>query len=121
MCVCVCVCVYAISHCTFLYLQYIYLYQTCVLKSEFGHVWILTSLVYLLKLLYVNYCVVGCRMAQNLFYFVHCMCLYIFLQLFVRRIVPQILLGVMRHRNVHCYYYSPWIHSTVTIDTLHSH
>ena len=38
-------------------------------------------------------------------YFVHCMCLYIFLQLFVRRIVPQILLGIMRHRNVHYYYY----------------
>ena len=52
MCVCVCVC--AISHCTFLYLQYIYLYYTCVLKSEFGHVWLLTTVVYLLKLLYVN-------------------------------------------------------------------
>ena len=35
----------------------------------------------------------------------HCTCLYIFLQLFVRRIVPYILLGIMRHRNVHYYYY----------------
>ena len=33
----------------FLYLQYIYLYHTCVLKSEFGHVWLLTTLIYLLK------------------------------------------------------------------------
>ena len=55
MCVCVC----AISSCTFLYLQYIYLYYTCVLKSEFGHVWLLATLVYLLKFLYVNSCVVG--------------------------------------------------------------
>ena len=30
----------------------------------------------------------GGRMARNLFHFVHCMCLDIFLQLFVRRIVP---------------------------------
>ena len=40
----------------------------------------------------VNSCVVGGRIARNLFYFilylVYCMCLYIFLQLFVRRIVP---------------------------------
>ena len=43
VCVCVCVCVYAISHCTFLYLQYIYMYHKCVLKSEFGHVWLLTT------------------------------------------------------------------------------
>ena len=34
-----------------------------------------------------------------------CMCLYIFLQLFVWHIVPYILLGIMRHRNVHYYYY----------------
>ena len=86
-----------ISRCTFLYLQYIYLYHTCVLKSEFGHVWLLATLVYLLKFLYVNSCVVGGRIARNLLFFfffffflnlVHCMCLYIFLQLFVRRIVP---------------------------------
>ena len=70
MCVCVCVRVCAISHCTFLYLQHIYLYHTCVLKAEFGHVWLLTTLVYLLKLLYVNYCVVVGRMARNLFYFI---------------------------------------------------
>ena len=86
--VCVCTHVCAISHCTFLYLQYIYLYHTCVLKSEFGHVWLLTTLVYLLKLLYVNSCMDGGHMARNLFYFVHCICLCIFLQLFVQRIVP---------------------------------
>ena len=37
------------------------------------------------------------------------MCLYIFLQLFVRRIVPYILLRIMRHRNVHYYYYYYYI------------
>ena len=36
---CLCTCTCAISRCTFLYLQYIYLYHTYVLKSEFGHVW----------------------------------------------------------------------------------
>ena len=41
--------------------------QRSVLKSEFGHVWLLVTLVYLLKLLYVNSCVVGGRMARNLF------------------------------------------------------
>ena len=60
---CVCVCVCAISSCTFWYLQNICLYHTCVLKSEFGHVWLLTTLVYLLNLLYANSCVVGSRMA----------------------------------------------------------
>ena len=54
----------------------------------YHHVWLLTTLVYFLKLLYVNSYVLGGRMARNLFYFVHCMCLYICLQLFVRRIVP---------------------------------
>ena len=53
VCVCVCVCVYAICPCTFWYLYY-----TCVLRSEFGHVYSLTTLVYLLKLLHVNSCVV---------------------------------------------------------------
>ena len=62
--------------------------QRSVLKSEFGHVWLLATLVYLLKLLYVNSCVVGGRIGRNLFHLVHCMCLDIFLQLFVRRIVP---------------------------------
>ena len=32
-------------------------------QAEFGHVWLLTTLVYLLKLLYVNSLVVGGRMA----------------------------------------------------------
>ena len=49
--VCVCVCECTISRCTFLYLQYIFLYYTCMLRSELGHVWLLTTLVYLLKLL----------------------------------------------------------------------
>ena len=53
-----------------MYLQFIYLYHTCVLKSEFGHVWLLTTLVHLLKLLYVNSSVAGGRMARNLFFFV---------------------------------------------------
>ena len=76
----------------FLYLQYIYLYHTCVLKSEFGHVWLLATLVYLLKFLYVNSCVVGGRIGRNLlFYFKSCplyVFIHFFLQLFVRRIVP---------------------------------
>ena len=68
----------AIFHCTFLHLQYIYLYHTCVLSSEFGHVWLLITLVYLLKLLYVNSCVVGGRMAWNLYFnFLSCP-LYVF-------------------------------------------
>ena len=62
-------CVCAISSCTFLYLQYIYLYHTCVLKSEFGHIWLLATLVYLLKFLYVNSCVVGGRIGRNFFSF----------------------------------------------------
>ena len=54
-------------------------YPTLVLKSEFGHVWFLATLVYLLKFLYVNSCVVGRRIARNLYfililYLVHCMC-----------------------------------------------
>ena len=57
-----------------------------MLKSEFGHVWLLTTLVYLLKLLYVNYCVVGGRMARNFvlffffffFFFVCIVCVYTF-------------------------------------------
>ena len=67
VCVCMCVCVCEISCCTFLYLQYIYLYHTCVLKSEFGHVWLLATLVFLLKFLYVNSCVVGGRRAETFF------------------------------------------------------
>ena len=82
-----------------------YLYYICVLRSDFGHVWLLTTLVYILKLLYVNYCVVWRSYVLIPSYFVHFMCLYIFLLLFVRRIVPWILIGIMRHRNVHYYYY----------------
>ena len=40
-----------------------------MLKSEFGHVWLLATLVYLLKFLYVNSCVVGGRIGRNLFFF----------------------------------------------------
>ena len=36
--------------------------------------------------------------------YIHCMCLYIFLQLFVRCIVPYILLGTMCYRKVYYYY-----------------
>ena len=78
----------AISRCTFSCLQYMYLYYICVLRSDFGHVWLLTTLVYILKLLYINYCVVWRSYVLKPFYFVHCMCLYFFLLLFVRRIVP---------------------------------
>ena len=71
------VCVCAITRYTFLHLQYIYLYHTCVLKSEFGHIWLLTNLVYLLKLLYANSCVVGGRMAWNLFILsIVCVCTF---------------------------------------------
>ena len=70
----------AISHCTFLYLKYIYLYHTRVLKSEFGHVWLLATLVYLLKFLYVNFCVVCGRIAQNLLFLFFISCpLYVFI------------------------------------------
>ena len=37
--------------------------EIAVCKSEFGHVWLLKTLVYLPKLLYANSCVVGGRMA----------------------------------------------------------
>ena len=49
----------------------IYLYHTCVLKSEFGHVWLLATLVYLLKFLYVNSCVVCGRIARNLYFYIY--------------------------------------------------
>ena len=38
-----------------------------VLRSEFGHVYLVTTLVYLLNLLYVNYWWFGGRTAQHLF------------------------------------------------------
>ena len=41
-----------------------------------------------------------------IFYILSIVCVYtFFLQLFVWRIVPSILLRIMRHRNVHYYYY----------------
>ena len=40
-----------------------------MLISEFGQVWLQTTLVYLLTLLYVNVCVVGGRMVRNLSFF----------------------------------------------------
>ena len=51
-----------------------------MLKSEFGHVWLLATLVYLLKFLYVNSCV-GCgRIARNLFLNIFKSCpLYVFI------------------------------------------
>ena len=45
----------------------------------------------------------GGGMAQNLF--IHCICLYIFLHLFIWHIVPLIWLGIMCHGNVHYYYF----------------
>ena len=78
MCVCVCVCVQytAVHFC-------ICSISTCiihvVLKSEFGHVWLLATLVYLLEFLYVNSCVVGGRIARNLYFnFISCP-LYVFI------------------------------------------
>ena len=41
----------------------------------------------------------------ELLLFFSIVCVYtFFLHLFVRRIVPKILLGILRHRNVHYYY-----------------
>ena len=61
----------------FLYLQCICLYHTCMLKKEFGYVWLLTTRVYLLKLLYVNSSMVGGCMAWNLF-ILPIVCVYTF-------------------------------------------
>ena len=47
----------------------------------FGHVWLLATLVYLLKFLYVNSCVVGGRRARNFliyFYILSIVCVYTF-------------------------------------------
>ena len=51
-----------------------------VLRSEFGHVYLVTTSVYLLNLLYVNYPWFGGHRAQHFFFFFfdHCMCLYSF-------------------------------------------
>ena len=99
VCVCVsvnvCVCVWvsvsvcAICCCTFLYLQFIYLYYIymCV-QIRVWYVWLRTTLVCLPKLLYVNSCMVWWSYGLKPFYFVHCMCLYIFLQLFVQHVMP---------------------------------
>ena len=64
----------------FLCLQYIYLYYTCGLRLEFGHVWLLPTGLFTE--------IAACKFSLNFFYFVHCVCLYIFVFLFVRRIVP---------------------------------
>ena len=80
----VCVCVCAISRCTFCVCA-VYSpvsYMKCVLRSEFGHVWLLTTLVYLLKLLYVNSCMVGGHMAWNLF-ILSIVCVYTFFCIFL--------------------------------------
>ena len=98
-------CVQYQSRCTFLCLQYIYLhYHICVLRSEFGHVW-LVSFGLFTEIAVCKFLRGWQSYGPKPFYFVHCMCLYICLQLSVRRIVPQIWLGVMHHRNVHYYYY----------------
>ena len=96
MCVCVCVCVCAISRGTFLHLQYIYLYHTCVLKS----VW-------------------SCLVTDNFGLFTEiavCKFLrgwrsygpkpFLFCPLYVYTFFLQLFVGIMRHRNVHyCSYY----------------
>ena len=64
----------------FLCLQYIYLYYTFVLRLEFGHVWLLPTSLFTE--------IAACKFSLNFLYFAHCVCLYIFLFLFVRRIVP---------------------------------
>ena len=45
------------------------MYESFTDKSEFGHVWLLTTLVYLLKMLYEHSCMVGGCVAQNPFLF----------------------------------------------------
>ena len=65
-CVRACVCVCNILLYFFVFAVYLLVSYMCA-KIEFGHVWLLTTLVYLLKLLYVNSCMVGSHMAQNLF------------------------------------------------------
>ena len=67
--------VFSLLCCTFWCFHYIYLYYMHVLRSEFGHVYLVTTLVYLLNLLYVNCPWFGGRTAQQIFYFVHCMCI----------------------------------------------
>ena len=89
MCVCVCVCVCVISRCTFflfaVYLLVSYMCAqirvwSCLVTDNFG---LFTEIV-------VRKFLRGWRShgLKPFFIFVHCMCLYIFLQLFVRRIVP---------------------------------
>ena len=45
----------------------LYFYYMHVLRSKFGHVYLVTSLVYLQNFLYVNYWWFGGRTAQHLF------------------------------------------------------
>ena len=83
-CVCVCVCnipLYIFAFAVYLLVSYMCAQISLVM---FGN-W---QLWFIYWVMYVNSCVIGGRMAWNLFHFVHCMRLYIFLQLFVRRIVP---------------------------------
>ena len=70
MCACVraCVCVCNIPLYFFVFAVYLLVSYMCA-KSEFGHVWLLATLVYLLKFLYVNSCVVGGRIGRNLVFF----------------------------------------------------
>ena len=74
MCVCVCNILLYI----FVFAVYLLVSYMCA-KSEFGRVWLLTTLVYLLKFLYINSCVVGGRIARNLYFnFISCP-LYVFI------------------------------------------
>ena len=100
----VCVRVRARNIPLYIYVIAVYLlvsYMCAQLESEFGHVWLLTSLVYLLNLLYVNYCgVVGGRMASNLSFINFSQCSFFYGALCPRSCRA----GIMRHRNVRYIY-----------------
>ena len=63
----------------FVFAVYLLVLYTCVLKSQFGHVWLLTSLVCLLKLLYVSTFLRGWRShSLNPFFILSIVCVYTF-------------------------------------------
>ena len=118
MCVCVCACVRAcVRACVCVCVLYIFVFAVYVL------------VLYMCAQMKVWSCLVTdnfglfteiavCKFLRGWwsyglkpFYFVHCMCLYIFLFLFVRRIVPWIWLGIMHHRNIYYYYYCYYYYS----------
>jgi len=106
VCVCVCMCVCAISRCTFLYLQYIYLYHTCCAKIR---VWscLVTGNFGLFTEIAVCKFLRGWRAySPKPFLILSIVCVYTFFCSFLYGVLcPRVLLGIMRHRNVHYYYY----------------